>query len=87
MTDEAKKYTFEEVIAVCTCSHLSHVVRFTRNEDGEVIAEVSLSHEKSFWRRLRAAWRYLFNDVCGYGDCAEVYLKPEDLKKIQGWAE
>jgi hypothetical protein len=87
MNDEKKKYTFESVIVGCTCSNLGHAVRFSRNEDGEILAEVSLSHERDLWKRARTAWRYLLNDVCGYGDMAEVYLAPEDLKKIQGWAE
>ena len=86
MTDE-KKYTFEEVITACTCSHIGHAVRFLRNEDGKSIVDVSLDHERSFWKRAKTAWRYLFNDVCAYGDMAEVYLSPKDLKKIQGWTE
>jgi hypothetical protein len=83
-----------DVIVACSCSHLGHAVRFTYfplrpgdPEAFEAYVDVTLDHELSFWRRLKVAWRDLTKRVCGYGDCAEVILRPEDLPKIRSWLD
>lgn len=73
-----------ELIVRCTCSNLHHSVAFTRDEDWRSVV-VSLDYERSFWSRVKVAWRYLWSDACAYGDMAEVVIRDEDLVKIKEW--
>ena len=78
----------DELILTCSCSHLHHTVRFSWNvADAAAYVEVSLCYEASWWTRLKVAWRYLWRDVCGYGDVAEVIVKAKDLETIRAWAD
>jgi len=77
------------LIITCSCSHLDHSVRFTHwpGEDGLGVIDVVLDSQESFWRRLSAAWRYLFNRTCAYGACAEITITPGDAAEIRAWAD
>lgn len=78
----------EDLTLVCSCSHLSHAVMFSQNEDtGELYVDVVLVMNRGFWRRLRIAWRYLTGSVCGFGDCAEVIIDEKDRARLKAWVE
>ena len=82
----------DELVCVCSCSALSHSVRFSywpMDDDDPFIAYVTvqLDSQRTFWSRVKAAWRHVFGSVCNYGDCAEVLLKEEDLPKVVAWAQ
>lgn len=75
-----------DLIVRCTCSNLHHSVAFVRDDYGRSVL-VSLDYERSFWMRLKVAWRYLWSDVCNYGDAAEVVIRDEDLPRIKAWCD
>ena len=81
----------DDLILSCSCSALDHVVRFGRMVDDEghsdTYVHVSLAHERSFWRRLKTALRYLFGDTCRYVCSTEVIVEPRDLPKLRAWLE
>lgn len=78
----------EHLILICSCRHLTHAARFMYDaEDDVVYIDVSLVRERRFWRRLVTAWRYLFGNVCGFGDMAEMLLKPEDVPRLRAWLD
>lgn len=73
-------------IVGCTCSNLHHSVAFVHDEFGRSVY-VSLDYERSFWARLKVAWRYLWSDVCAYGNAAEIVIRDEDLPRIKAWCD
>lgn len=76
-----------DLILGCSCSQLSHSVRFSVFDDGEAYIHVALDYERSFWGRLKVAWRYLFRSVCAYNDASEVMLYPADYPKLRSWLD
>ena len=80
----------DDLVLVCSCSALDHVVRFGRIIDeghSDTYVHVSLARERSFWRRLKTVFRYLFGDTCRYVCAAEVTIEPDDLPKLKSWVE
>ena len=79
--------TKEELVLVCSCTSLNHVVRFSYwDEDGYI--SVLLCAERSWWKRLKTSIAYLFRGhTCRYGDSAEVVLSPEDYPKLRTWLD
>lgn len=81
----------DDLVLDCSCSALDHVVRFGRMVDlegcSETYVHVSLARERSFWRRLKTAFRYLFGDTCKYVCSTEVLIEPRDLPKLRAWLE
>ena len=82
----------DDLILSCSCSALDHVVRFGRMVDGDtghsdIYVDVSLARERSFWRRLKTALRYLFGDTCRYVCSTEVIVEPRNLPKLRAWLE
>jgi hypothetical protein len=84
----------DDIIIACWCSHLGHSIRFTYYPTGphdrgafEAYVDVMLDYDRSLWRRLRTAWRYLTRRVCGYGDAGEILLRREDLPRIRAWLD
>lgn len=81
----------DELTITCSCSHLHHVVQFTRVErpsgsgEFEAYVLVSLDYERSLFGRLRTAWRYLTRATCGYGDVSEVIVRQADLPRLRAW--
>jgi hypothetical protein len=63
MAIEDHKYPlFETKWFNCDCYDVHHSVRFTRDrETNELTFEFRVNNYKSFWKRLRAATKYLFN--------------------------
>lgn len=46
----------------CSCGDAHHAVRVTYDvEFNEVFFEMRVNNYKSFWKRLKAAFKYLFN--------------------------
>ena len=80
----------DELILGCSCSAGAHVVRFAYfpwDDGGDAYVGVVLDCRESFWRRLKAAWRFLRGEVCNYGDCAEVILHKQDIPKLRAWLD
>src|ERR1700722_4470854 len=85
----------DELIITCSCSSLDHSVRFTfwpwdRNDEAngmEAYIDVCLNYERSWWGRIKTAFRYLFQLTCGFGQVAEIIVKDEDLAKVKAWVE
>ena len=87
-------YPPDTLIITCSCSRLDHAVRFTfypmgptDKEGFEAYVDVSLDHERTWWGRLRTAFRYLFRRTCGYGDVSEILLHDHDLPKLRAWLD
>lgn len=76
-----------ELILGCSCSQLSHSVRFAYWDDGEAFITVALDYEHSWFRRLAVAWRYLRRSVCGYSAASEIILRTEDYVKLRQWLD
>lgn len=79
----------DDIILQCTCSHLTHVVRFSRfcgDSDGEAYVSVSMS-PGDLWRRVRTAWSHVLGRDCGYQDVAEVTLDAASMTAVKAWAE
>lgn len=71
---------------ICSCGDVEHqLVMSYFNEDDypEVYTAVHLNPERSFWKRLVAAVRYIFGHRCKYGDFDEFIFKPNDYKRLQ----
>jgi hypothetical protein len=63
----------------CSCHSAHHAVRVTYEpEYNEVFFEMRVNNYKSFWKRLVAAYKYLFNS--DNNDCSydTFILSPED---------
>ena len=63
----------------CSCYDAHHAVRVIYDvEDNEVYFEMRVNNYKSFWKRVKAAFKYLFNidnKDCSYDT---FILTPED---------
>ena len=63
----------------CSCRSAHHAIRVTYDvEFNEVFFEMRVNNYKSFWQRLVAAYKYLFNrdnNDCSYDT---FLLSPED---------
>lgn len=84
------------LICVCSCSSLDHSVRFSYWPKSKydmpetkplVTLDMILNQERSFWKRVVTAFRYLFTGVCRYGTVAEIILEPKDFPKIREWLD
>lgn len=85
----------DDLVLICSCSHLHHAVRFTFSpycpgEESwgfEAYVDVSLMYEQSWWGRLKTAIRYLRCRTCGYEDVSEITLRDDDLPKLRAWVD
>lgn len=60
--DDDKYPLFEQGWFNCDCSDAHHAVRFTYDREyGDLNFEFRINNYKSFWSRLRAAYKYVFN--------------------------
>ena len=86
--------TQDDLIICCSCSHLGHTVRFSNfpaskhdRDNFEAYIDVSLQYERSWFKRLRIAIRYLFRDTCAYGNVSEVIIRDKDLPSLRAWLD
>ena len=78
----------DELVIVCSCSALGHVVRFSRDDEGEQILSVALNLERSWWKRFKTAIAYLFKgDVCRYDFASEIIIDAKDVPRIRVWLD
>jgi hypothetical protein len=72
-----------EILLNCTCSSIDHMIRISKDKDLDIFyLEVSLSLEKSLWKRLRSAATYLLRgSTCRYGSSAEIVLSKEQVEQ------
>ena len=78
----------DELVIVCSCSALDHVVRFSRDDEGEQILTVALDLERSRWKRFKTAITYFFSgNVCRYDYAAEVIIDAKDVPRIRAWLD
>ena len=78
----------KELVLICNCSSLDHAIRFTHwDEDDIGYVHVILQYDLPFFKRLVAAFRYLFNMTCRFGSVAEVCLSREDMPKLREWID
>lgn len=70
----------------CDCGCLEHVMRlvsFSSEHTKEIFVSVVLrSHSDSFFMKLKAAFKYLFNKDCMYGNSDEWIFGEEEQRKI-----
>jgi hypothetical protein len=60
--DDDKYPLFETKWFNCDCYDAHHAVRFTYDREyGDLNFEFRINNYKSFWSRLKAAYKYLFN--------------------------
>lgn len=81
----------DELMVVCSCSTLSHAVRFAfwtdeHQDDFEAYVDVCLIRT-TLWNRIKIAWSYLLNRTCGFGEVSEIVLRKEDLGKLRAWLD
>lgn len=63
----------------CSCYDAHHAVRVTYDvEFNEVFFEMRINNYKSFWKRLIAAYKYLFNKNNKDASYDTFILTPED---------
>ena len=84
--------TGDDLVLVCSCTHLGHVVRFSRFDGGDddpqtLTISVTLEHAPSVWKRMLVAWRYLFGRTCAYGSASEFILTDADIPKVRAWLD
>jgi hypothetical protein len=61
-TDDDKYPLLETEWFNCDCGDVHHSIRMTRDREfGDLFLEFRVNNYKSFWKRLRAAAKYLFN--------------------------
>jgi len=81
----------DDLILVCSCSSLDHVVRFSTSspDDGDVMGYISvvLPQRGTFLGRLMSAWRYLWRKNCRFVIASEVLLSEMDVPKLQAWLD
>ena len=84
----------EDIIISCACSRLLHSVRFSYfpygphdKGDFEAHIEVIIDYDKSWWKRLKAAFFYLTGQSCKYLDISEVLIRNSDLLKLRTWVD
>ena len=75
---------------VCDCGDLDHqfVVQWMSDypdeDDKEIFITVHLSQSYSFWKKLKAAFRYLFSkDRSRFGDFDEIILDLEEANRLK----
>ncbi len=78
---EHNKTELQELVLCCSCSGLTHVIRFTFDGDFAAI-EVALPPTRLL-RRIGLAFSYIFGGPCRYLNASEVVLKYEDLCKLK----
>lgn len=67
----------------CSCSSAHHAIRVTYEpEYNEVFFEMRVNNYKSFWRRLAAAYKYLFNCDNKNASYDTFILSPDDRKIV-----
>jgi hypothetical protein len=70
---------------VCNCTSLDHAIRLTywpEDRDGLLYIDFILRADRSFWKRVATAIRYVFNRTCRYGEVCEMLLNPADVKRL-----
>ena len=76
-----------DLVLVCTCTALNHVVRFSA-DDRDAVVSVSLAPEQNWWKRLKTALGYLIKgNTCRYGYSAEVILSESHYPILREWLE
>lgn len=71
---------------VCCCGDVEHqlIMSYFNDDDyPEVYTAVHLNPERKFWKRVVAAFRYIFGRRCKYGHFDEFIFKPNDYKRLQ----
>ena len=71
---------------VCCCGDVEHqlIMSYFNDDDyPEVYAAVHLNIERSFWKRVGSAFKYIFGYKCKYGHFDEFIFKPKDYKRLQ----
>lgn len=69
----------------CSCGSLEHLVRFSYFEDEKdfVYLEIHLAPDRSFFRRLFNAIKYIFGHRSKYGDFDEILLDKNTVLKLK----
>jgi hypothetical protein len=85
----------DDLVLVCSCSSLGHVVRFSRwswecssggeTQHFEAYVDVALDARDPLWSRIKAAIRHVLGRTCAYGIAAEVIVSEGDLPKLREW--
>lgn len=66
----------------CECMSPDHMLEFTEDEtpgEGQLSVAICSRGQDTLWRRVRTAWRVLFNKEPSYLD---VCISPEDRKEL-----
>ena len=83
----AEEIQVEALYIDCECSSMEHTMRFMYwkekdPSDDRVYVTIHLAPEKSFWKRLVNAIKYMFGYRSRYGDFDEVIIEPTKAKQI-----
>ena len=79
-----------EELFVCSCSSLDHMLRLTRwpeDHDGTLYVDMVLRPDRSFWRRIATAIRYVFNRTCRFGGVSDMLLEPKDVQRLRSFLD
>lgn len=73
---------------ICECDSVEHQIVFSYFPDEkEVYMHIHLLPEKSIWRRISKAVKYVFGYVSRYGHFDEFIFKKGDADKLQSIAD
>ncbi len=75
----------EPIIIPCDCHWLDHIARFNSgynyDEDGTISIEI-LRPQRSFWERLRWAWKCV---VGSESHIIDIGVSPESVQELYTW--
>lgn len=73
-------------IILCKCGSAEHQILFLwleNDEDKEVYAQIHLAPERSIFKRIVNAIKYIFGYKSQYGAFDEVVLSPSNIKDLE----
>ena len=74
-------------VLICDCNSTEHQIVVTYDdEDNVAYCHIHLVHH-GFWRRVKAAMKYIFGYKCRFGQWDEFIMKPEHADKLRELSE
>lgn len=73
----------ETPIFICQCHSFDHILKFYKDEWGDVYTSVHLVPDRSLLKRVKTAIKYVFGFRGRFGDFDEFVFKENDLKALK----
>lgn len=76
----------ERQLFICQCENTEHQLVFSYfpdDEDPEIYVTIHLKPERSIFKRIKNAVKYIFGHRSRFGDFDEFLFKKEDANRLQ----